>query len=80
MTTSDTTVTIDNLPNNSKLFCKVKTINGGLSAAYPVYVSNAAPHRPEGLQLIDGKLHWGQVLGAGSYKLYRKIKSNWELV
>lgn len=80
LTTSDTTATINNLSNNSKVYCRVKAINGGLSAAYPVYVSNAAPHYPEGLQFSNGKLHWGQVLGAGSYNLYRKNKNNWELI
>jgi hypothetical protein len=80
LTTNDTSATIENLPNNSKVFCRVKASNGGLSAAYPVYISNEAPHRPEGLQLTNGKLHWGQVLGAGSYHLYRKNKTNWELI
>lgn len=79
-TTKDTTATIKNLPNNTKVFCKVKAINGGVTAAYPVYVSNSVPHCPEGLQYIDGKLQWGQVLGAGTYKLYRKNKTYWELI
>lgn len=80
LTTKSTTATINNLPNNTKVFCRVRAINGKLSAAYPVYISNTTPHRPEGLQFINGALQWGQVLGAGSYKLYRKNNINWKLI
>lgn len=78
--TTDTTATINNLPDDTKVFCTVKAINGGVSATYPVYISKKAPHCPEGLQFNNGKLHWGQVLGAGLYKLYRKNKDSWELI
>jgi hypothetical protein len=43
---------------------------------YPLYVTAAAPPPPDGLAAEPGpgkvRLTWGEVLGAGAYKLYRR--------
>ena len=75
--------TITELTNGSKIHLRVlakgQAENSAPSNDYPVYVTNAIPHAPEGLllDLTTGKtkLSWGTVLGAGTYKLYRRVKS-----
>lgn len=86
----NTTATIERLTNDTKVHCRIVAkgydTTGEASAAYPVYISARPPHCPEGLQAMKegGKvrLHWGQVLGAGGYNLYRKERpaTAWKLV
>jgi hypothetical protein len=86
----DTVATIEQLTNDTKVhiraIAKGKDTIGEPSAAYPVYISARPPHCPEGLKaMADGnrvRLHWGRLLGAGGYKLYRKVQSDttWKLV
>ena len=53
---------------------------------YPVYVSDAPPLPPDGLKLGLGRkqirVTWGEVLGVGEYRLYRRVhgRSPWQEV
>jgi hypothetical protein len=77
-----TSAVLSGLQNNTKIQVRViATGAGGPSAAsdlYPAYINNRAPHYPEGLVVLmeDKKLavSWGEILGAGSYKLYKRKK------
>ncbi|MFL4909008.1 hypothetical protein ACJ6WF_38880 [Streptomyces sp. MMS24-I2-30] len=50
------------------------------SADHPVYVTGGPPQPPDGLRLRLGTgtvtLTWGEVLGAGRYRLYRRRKGD----
>ena len=54
------------------------------SDSYPVYPSGEAPHYPEGLWVqqkgVKAHVTWGQILGAGKYTLYRRIKGEKDFV
>lgn len=63
-----------------KFYVRVRGINGKkfgeFSHAYPVYVTDALPHSPEGFRVEktaqgDYCASWGEVLGCGVYKLYK---------
>ncbi len=77
------TVTLSSLTNDTKIHLRVlakgQVYHSIPSTAYPVYVTAEVPHAPEGLLLkMDAatiKLSWGSILGAGSYRLYRKTKN-----
>lgn len=66
--------------SEEKIHVRVTGINsdrrGDPSNEYPVYISQKAPHPPEGLsgrlEKDTVNLEWGQVLGVGTYCLYRK--------
>jgi len=85
-----TAVTLTQLTNDTKVHCRIlakgQDTTGEPSAPYPIYITAKPPHCPEGLQAMvkDGKthIHWGRILGAGEYKLYRKLQSaaGWTLV
>lgn len=78
-----TNVSLSDLANGSKIHLRVLTIgkggNGAPSNEYPAYISDQIPHAPEGLKLdLNGpqiKITWGQILGAGQYQLYRRVKT-----
>lgn len=57
---------------------------GGYGHPYPVYVTADRPHPPEGLRVVrerEGfRATWGEVLGAGTYRLYRKTARGCSLV
>ena len=63
-----------------KYHVRVRGVNGKkcgeFSHPYPVYVTGERPHCPEGLRVVkqgDGFVaSWGEVLGCGEYRLYRK--------
>jgi hypothetical protein len=71
---------VEGLVNDVKYFVRVCGKNdsksGPYSHEYPVYPSNEKPLSPEGLDVIikgdDLYFSWGKVLGAGSYRLYKK--------
>lgn len=79
-------ISITNLHDNTKIQLRVTARGAGgygePSAAYPVYLNAKPPHAPEGLVLQQTKLSWGKILGAGSYRLYRRKKgtTNWQVV
>ncbi len=70
------------LQENVKVHVRVIAFNpeneSGPSAIYPVYLTNEAPHAPDGLKVAidEGKiaLTWGEVLGVQEYRLYRRVK------
>lgn len=74
--------TLKGFDNGIKLQLRVITKGAGgegePSDAYPAYITDKAPHHPDGLiaRLYGGKAHvsWGEVLGASQYKLYRRKK------
>lgn len=78
------TTILKGLVNESKVHVRVIAKGaGGRSVPgneYPVYVTDQVPVAPQGLRLdIDSreiKIFWGNILGAGSYKLYRKSKGS----
>ncbi|WP_145928601.1 hypothetical protein OH491_04595 [Termitidicoccus mucosus] len=54
-------------------------------ADYPVYVDNVPPSPPDGVSVIlsDGaaEIRWGEVLGVGEYRLYRRRAGGaWERI
>jgi len=73
-------LTINGLANNTKVHLRIIARNAERdsppSGEYPLYVSANAPPTPDGLALELGegtvRLHWGQVLGAEGYHLYRR--------
>jgi len=72
------------LKNDQKVHLRAIAINSvhesSPSAEYPLYVSDQAPPVPDGLHvdLADGRatVTWGEVLGAGEYKLYTRTKGS----
>ncbi|WP_343307048.1 fibronectin type III domain-containing protein [Chitinophaga niabensis] len=79
--------TVAGLRNGIKIHLRVMAKGAGgwgePSAAYPVYITEKVPHCPEGLMVErDSTISWGQVLGAGYYRLYRRIKGDttWQLI
>jgi hypothetical protein len=71
--------TFDALSDVNKIHIRaiaVGTRESAPSDEYPVYFERDKPHYPEGLQLTLGvnsvQLSWGKVLGASTYKLYRR--------
>lgn len=70
----------------NKIHVRAVSINGQKEALfakeYPVYITNEAPHYPEGLflKLQDNSvtLSWGKVLGVKKYCLYRRVKGETE--
>lgn len=52
---------------------------GEWSHAYPVYITDEKPHRPEGLRVVKNGINftatWGETLGCGEYRLYRTDSS-----
>ncbi|MBC2595933.1 fibronectin type III domain-containing protein [Ruficoccus amylovorans] len=81
---------IDGLTNREKVHLRAISLNGQRSAkpspAYPLYVSDQPLLPPDGLTLDLGNdqvaLSWGEVLGASSYRLYRRKQGTeqWTLV
>ena len=77
-----TKLTLKNLVNGTKLHVRVLVKGtGGWSVPsddYPLYVTNKPPHAPEGLLVTssngEAEIMWGEILGAGTYKLYRNKK------
>ena len=77
------TASVADLKNNSKIHLRVIAQGKGgdsePSDAYPAYITGQPPHAPEGLLLdlnsSQVKLSWGSILGAGSYRLYRRTKA-----
>ena len=73
-----TSFEIAGLSNGTKVHVRVIGLNDDResepSDEYPVYVTDAVPHSPDGLQLVvtAGKaaLHWGEVLGVTEYRLF----------
>ncbi|MDR2674189.1 MAG: hypothetical protein LBC18_04795 [Opitutaceae bacterium] len=72
-----------------KLHVRLLALNrdrrSGPGADYPVYVDNAPPPPPDGVSVIlsDGaaEIRWGEVLGAGEYRLYRRRPGGaWERI
>lgn len=75
---STTSASITSLDNGTKVHLRVIAKGAGgfsePSGEYPVYVNAEPPHAPEGLVFEGKTLTWGQILGAGTYKLYRRKK------
>jgi hypothetical protein len=50
----------------------------GRNREYPIYVTDQPPLPPDGLrtEIVAGQVNlaWGEVLGAGEYRLYRRRK------
>ena len=76
----ENTIVLTKLTNGSKIHVRlIAQGKGGNAAAgndYPVYPTDQTPHAPEGL-LVDitgtkSLISWGEILGAGSYRLYRR--------
>ncbi|MFI7229333.1 hypothetical protein ACIBO5_39475 [Nonomuraea angiospora] len=71
-------VTLSGLANGAKYHVRVVAGNGEPGPDYPVYATGGPPPAPDGLRLrlSDGKVTatWGEVLGAGRYRLYRRRK------
>ncbi len=69
-----------------KAVLKVRGVNGDQegpwSAEYPYFPETAAPLPPYGLTYRRGVLTWGEVYGASSYRLYRKMEGepDWALL
>lgn len=69
-----------------KIHVRVVAMNGKREASfaqeYPVYITDKAPHYPEGIwmKLNDNcvTLSWGKVLGVQQYRLYRRVKGETE--
>ncbi|MGW3510065.1 hypothetical protein [Streptomyces sp. NPDC000994] len=74
------------LADGEKYHVHVISRNGGRQATpgadYPVYACRRAPEPPDGLRLRLGHgtvtVTWGEVLGAGRYRLYRRGKGDAE--
>lgn len=70
------------LTAGTKVHVRVTAVNesgaSAPSAEYPVYVTDQPPLPPDGLRAewVDGELElsWGQVLGVGEYRLYRRLR------
>ncbi len=82
---------IEGLRNGEKIHVRVRARNAheqsGPSAAYPIYVSDARPARPDGLRVWLERgavtLTWGEVLGVAKYNLYRRPQGKsdaWTLI
>ena len=88
VTCQDSPCTLNGLDGEQKIHVRVTGGNsdrrGDPSDEYPVYISQKAPHPPEGLsgRLEKDTVHlaWGQVLGSGTYCLYRKGPESDEFV
>ncbi len=78
------TTSLTGLTNGTKVHVRVRAKGkGGWSAAsdeYPIFVTDQVPHAPEGLRVRpEGQGHfltWGKILGANSYRLYRRKKGS----
>jgi hypothetical protein len=82
--TAKATITVDRLADGRKYHLRViayaETSAGPPSHDYPVYVIDRPPHPPEGLLARRcgdrWTLSWGEILGAGEYRLYRRKKGD----
>lgn len=78
--------TITGLPNQTKVHVWAIAQNPQVESAagpeYPIYSTKGAPAHPDGLklQLAPDRVRsqWGEVLGAGEYVLYRRVRSQSE--
>lgn len=85
-TTSQSPVKLTKNGYENKIHVRAVAMNGSRSASfaqeYPVYITDAAPHYPEGIWLkLDNnrvELSWGKVLGVQKYRLYRRVKGEKE--
>ena len=74
-------IAISGFMNGVKLHVRVIATNPEKASAagneYPIYISDKAPESPDGLDLVLSKnqidLTWGEILGAGEYRLYRRV-------
>lgn len=83
-------LTVKGIPDGTKIHVRIVAMNRERESApgneYPVYISARAPEPPDGLDLRLGtdsvEIHWGQVLGVGGYRLYRRRvgQSAWTLL
>ena len=70
----------------NKIHIRAVAMNGNRAASfaqeYPIYITDEAPHYPEGVWLKLDKnrveLSWGKVLGVQKYRLYRRVKGEKE--
>ncbi|WP_127587017.1 fibronectin type III domain-containing protein [Paenibacillus koleovorans] len=70
--------------NGTKRHVRVRGVNGANSGEwshdYPLYYTGDVPAVPDGLRIqrlaVGFRVTWGWLLGASSYKLYRKAQSN----
>ncbi len=73
-------IRLTGLRNGAKIHVRMIAFNEQKSSApgpeYPIYVTKDMPDHPDGLRLRLAKdrvdLDWGEVLGAGEYRLYRR--------
>jgi len=73
-------IRLTGLRNGEKIHVRLVAFNQRKSSApgpeYPIYVTADPPDPPDGLRLRLSKDHvdldWGEVLGAGEYRLYRR--------
>ena len=89
-TTSAPAFDIPNLINGTKVHVRVVALNDDGESApsdeYPVYVTDASPLPPDGLQLVPAAdtaaLRWGEVLGVSEYRLYvrKRGETPWQLI
>ena len=71
---------VDGLPEGVKVHVRALALNEKHTSPpgdeYPVYITHLPPSPPDGLRakLSDGAAHlsWGEILGASSYRLYRR--------
>jgi hypothetical protein len=83
-------LTVTGMTNGSKIHVRIVAMNHERESApgneYPIYITADTPQPPVGLDLRLGKdsveMHWGQVLGAGGYRLYRRRagQSRWTML
>lgn len=73
---------VSGLANGRKVHVRGVAANSEHESApgheYPLYVTDQAPEPPDGLHvdLADGAVTWGEVLGVREYRLYGRPKSN----
>jgi hypothetical protein len=75
-------IEIEGLANGQKVHVRAVALNTVHESAsgpeYPVYITNQPPPAPDGLhvELAKGSasITWGEVLGAGEYRLYARTK------
>ena len=83
-TKADTSIQIDGQANGVKVHVRAVALNTEHESApgpeYPIYVTNAAPPIPDGLQVKLAKgaatVAWGEVLGVTEYRLYARLKGS----
>ena len=81
-TTATQSFDLAQLANATKIHVRAISVNQAKESApgseYPVYVTDHPAEHPDGLALALGKdtvkLDWGEVLGAGNYRLYRRAR------